>query len=84
MYMKESQIQNAILEFLLYNGVFCWRSNNVPVYDQTAKRYRRMPKFSLKGVADILGIYKGRPLAIEVKKERQYPSREQYAFLNQY
>jgi hypothetical protein len=66
---KESDVQNAIFEYLaILPGCFTWRNNSVGVFDPIKKIYRKNNgKFSINGVADILGIYLGRPLAIEVK-----------------
>jgi len=80
--MVENDIQNAILQYLWDNKIFAWRNNNQPTFDHKRKAYRKMPKWGMKGVSDILGVYKGRLLAIEVKQKRKYPSSEQYAFLN--
>ncbi len=80
--IKETDIQSAILDFLSYNKIFAWRNNNTPVYDPTRKAFRAMPKGSIKGVADILGILSdGRMLAIEVKRPKCYASKVQKEFL---
>lgn len=79
---KETDIQNAILEYLWYNKIFAWRNNNTPVYDVGGNRFRRMPKWSMKGVSDILGVLPdGKFLAIEVKRKGAYPSKEQKKFM---
>lgn len=79
--VKETDIQMAILEALWYNKIFAWRNNNTPIFDITKKIYRALPKGSMKGVSDILGIYKGRFLAIEVKQFGKYASKEQKEFI---
>lgn len=80
--MKETQIQNTILEYLKWKKIYCWRNNNTPIYDPVGKRFRRMPKGSIKGVSDILGILlDGRFFAIEVKVKGKYPSKEQKEFM---
>ena len=38
---------------------------------------------SPKGISDIIGIYKGRFLAIEVKRDNQIPTPLQQAFLDE-
>jgi len=92
--MTESQVQNQILQYLISMGYFVWRNNNTPIFDPVRKRYRAMPKFSRKGVPDILGLLPGgRFLAIEVKKPVKNPrsfeklhnlaSQDQKLFINQ-
>lgn len=67
--MTEMEIQNSILEYLRYKGVFAWRQNNGGVYDEKRKIYRAKSRFELKGVPDIVGVLRGgRFLGIEVKK----------------
>jgi penicillin-binding protein-related factor A (putative recombinase) len=82
--MTEKDIQNSILDFLRWKGVFCWPNQSIGVYDKDRKCYRRPNnKHHLNGVSDILGIYKGKPLAIEVKKlkPKTYPTEEQKEFI---
>ena len=66
--VTEKQIENSILHYLFYHKIFAWKCNSVGVYDSTKGVYRK-PKsqFILSGICDILGIYMGRLLAIEVK-----------------
>lgn len=80
---KESEIVTAILKYLQYRSIFCWRNNNTPIFDPTRQAFRRMPKYTMKGISDILGILPtGRLLAIEVKREGKYPTREQKEFMD--
>jgi len=82
---KESDIQRAILEYLLAKKVFCWRNHTTGVYDPRKKVFRSLTGAgALKGVADILGIYQGRPLAIEVKTRKGKPNEFQVAFLDKF
>ncbi len=78
----EKEIENEILRFLKIIGVFCWKQNNVGIFDPIRKVYRR-PKSPhiIKGVSDILGIISGRMLAIEVKSKTGRISDEQRIFL---
>lgn len=81
--IKEVDIQRAILEYLYtaYKGkALVMRTNNVPIFDPIRKRYRAMPKYSIKGMADIFMLYKGKCIYIEVKKEKAYQSKEQKVF----
>jgi hypothetical protein len=62
----ESQVLKQCLQLLRVRGLMVWRSNNVPVYDRAAGRYRGFR--GLKGVADVLGCLPGgRLLAVECK-----------------
>jgi hypothetical protein len=83
--MKENEVLQAICEYLWYNKIFFYRNNNTATYQPDTKRYRRMPKWSMKGVSDIVGIYQNKPLYIEVKRpkpNKTYPSKEQKEFIN--
>lgn len=66
---KESDIQNAICEYLARKKYFFWRSNNTPISDiRNGKRFfRSLPKYARHGVPDIIVIHKGLFMGIEVK-----------------
>lgn len=77
---QEYLIEKSILEYLSLKGVFAWKNKNGATYDPTRKAFRR--NTTLKGIADILGILPcGTFLAIEVKRDKQYPTKEQKEFL---
>lgn len=85
MNLKENDIQKSILEwFTLQRSAFVWRNNSVGIYDPTRKAYRRPGTHTLKGVSDILGIWMGKPLAIEVKSKIGRVSPDQKAFLENF
>lgn len=73
--LKESRIRDQIFEYLQKSGTFSWRDY------QPTTRYQRGVGTKRKGVADILGIYRGKPLAIEVKTARGKVSHEQTMWL---
>ena len=76
---SEKQIQKLILDWLRWNKVFCWKSNNVGIYRKDTNHYIPV---GLKGVADILGIINGGVfLAIEVKSGKGKVSPYQREFL---
>lgn len=77
----ENENLNAICEYLWYNKIFFYRNHNTPIYDFQRKCYRKMGKWTRAGVADIVGIYKGKPLYIEVKQKGKYASKEQKEFI---
>lgn len=59
-----------------------WSNKTMGVYDPVKKIYRRdNSPFFRKGISDILGVFQGKPLAIEVKSPKGYPSPEQKVFL---
>lgn len=68
----ESEIQRDICDELAQRGLFFWRSNNMPSLGRFAvdgkARFRAMPKYAAKGVADILCVIDGRFIALEVKR----------------
>lgn len=68
----EKEIEKSILEYLAtLPDAFFWKVNNVGVYD-VAGGFYRMPKsrFILRGQADIQGLFKGKYVAIEVKRKQ--------------
>lgn len=80
---SESMIKEAILTYLWYQKIFCWNNESVGIYDAKHRAYRKKnSRFQLKGVADILGIFSNRFLAIEVKSKEGRLSDDQEAFLN--
>ena len=78
---KESEIQRAILEYLAYNKIMAWR-NNVGTMAGEYKGRKWFVRFGLPGISDIIGIYKGRFLAIEVKSAKGIVSLVQQAFID--
>ena len=82
---REKDIQNSIIEWLRWNGAFVWQNDSTGVWDPVRKVYRkRHGGYFIKGVADILGIWRGRPLAIEVKRPGEYPNDDQRTFLRNF
>jgi len=79
--VTESQLVNQICEGLLYRGIFCWRSNNIPIFSQKQNCFRKLPKFTPRGVADITGILpNGQFFCVEVKSEKGKQSEFQKIF----
>lgn len=68
--LSEKAIETAILTYLNYlPKCFAWKNNSVGVYDASRGVHRKAKgRFTINGVSDILGIYHGRFLAIEVKR----------------
>jgi penicillin-binding protein-related factor A (putative recombinase) len=81
---SEKSIETAILTYLNFlPKCFAWKNNSVGVYDSSRSVYRKAKsKFNISGVSDILGIYHGRFLAIEVKRgSGGRVSREQHDYI---
>ena len=77
----EKAIQLAICDYLSLKKYFFWRQNNVPMFDWKDKTYRAMPKYSLKGVSDIILIRKGGKVCfLEVKRKKGILSEHQIEF----
>ena len=80
---KEKDIERAILEWLEWNGIFAWKVENSGTYDPKTKGYRVFHG-RVKGIPDILAIFKCRPLAIEVKSATGKLSAHQEEFLRRF
>lgn len=69
MELSEIDIQNSVMELLIYQGINAWRNPNTTVFDKTKGTFRRRSRYERSGVPDILGILPdGKFLGIEVKK----------------
>ena len=80
--MKETDIQKAICDYLVLKGHFFTRLNNIPVYDKGRGIYRAMPKYSMKGLFDILVVRDdGIAMFLEVKTEKGKLSQHQKDFM---
>lgn len=81
----EKEIEKNILEYLYWlPDCFAWKNNTTGVYDPIKKIFRKpKSKFLINGVSDIIGVYKGRPLFLEVKtpKTRKRLTEAQQGFL---
>lgn len=83
MAIPEGQIQAAILDYLRLRGHFCFRVNTIPamfIDRHGARQFRRMPKYGMKGVPDIVLIHHGKFYGIEVKTEKGAQSADQLEF----
>ena len=76
----ESNLMESLCEYLSVKGYFFIRVNNIPVYDTVRKFYRAMPKYSMKGVSDIILFHNGKGYCIEAKVKGNYQSPEQKDF----
>lgn len=72
--MTEKQIETQILTWLNFQKeTFAFKVNTVGVFDPVKKVYRTNKNpFVMRGTSDIMGVYKGRFMAIEVKTPISY------------
>lgn len=78
----EKRIETQILNFLRMNDIYAWKNESTGVYDPVRKVFRTNHNpFKIKGTSDILGIYHGTFLAIEVKTAKTYPTADQKLFM---
>ena len=73
----EIDIQKEILEYLTKKGYFCWRNNNVPIFDKNLNSgyggYRAQSKWCPKGLPDVFFIDPeayGQLVGLEVKRPK--------------
>jgi penicillin-binding protein-related factor A (putative recombinase) len=66
---NETAVEQSILQFLeCLPGCYTWKNPTVGYYDVKRKTFRKQAsKYAINGISDILGVYNGRLLAIEVK-----------------
>lgn len=77
---SEKEIQRDILAYLaMRKDVFAWQNDSVGIFDTKKQIFRK--RVGILGTSDILGIYKGRFLAIEVKSAKGRLSEHQKTFL---
>jgi penicillin-binding protein-related factor A (putative recombinase) len=83
--MTEKEIENEILMFLnLLPGCKAWKNQSVGIFDPVKGIYRKnRSRWTAKGTSDILGIYKGKMLCLEVKSASGRASPEQKQFIEE-
>ncbi len=77
----EKEIQKAIVDFLTISGVWVWRANRGAMVGEY-KGKKRFVRFGVTGMSDLMGIFEGRLLAIEVKRPGKKPTDDQQGFLD--
>lgn len=82
---SEKSIENSILNFLGWKGIFCWKTKTVGTYDVRSGRFLRPSKLYRTGVSDIIGLLppNGRLFAIEVKTKKGRLQENQKEFLHE-
>ena len=67
--ITEKQIENQILTYLRNKKIFAWKAQTTGIFDPKKRIFRKSNNpHHINGVSDILGIFEGRFLAIEVKR----------------
>lgn len=79
----EKEIENAILDYLLMVDGMFFKIQNVGIYDPIKKTFRKPSRHHKAGVSDILGVLRGRFIAIEVKTPTGRLSKSQAKFLDE-
>lgn len=67
---SEGEIQNTICEYLDIKRRFFFRLNNIPAFNRSeggGVTMRRLPKFTPRGLPDIIVVAGGQFIALEVK-----------------
>lgn len=83
--LSEKEIENSILEWLNHQAnCKAWKNQSVGVFDPYKRVFRKPNgKYRAKGTSDILGIWAGRMLCIEVKSAKGRLSEDQNQFLHE-
>jgi penicillin-binding protein-related factor A (putative recombinase) len=81
----ENLIKNQVCSWLALKHGFFFQVDSVGIFDFKKRSFRsnRSP-WRMRGVADIIGIWKGKPLAIEVKSATGRLSPFQKEFLEKW
>lgn len=78
----EKEIENSILHYLQLKKIFAWKNDTTGIYSEKRGAFiKRHSKFHMTGQSDILGIFNGQMLAIEVKRKGNKPTPNQVEFL---
>lgn len=80
---SESQIQNSICEYLEIKRRCFFRVNNIPAFNRSEGggiTMRRLPKFTPRGLPDIIVVAGGAFIGLEVKSAIGKQSPEQKIF----
>ena len=73
-----ADLTNQVINAIYQAGGYAWRASSVGVFDTKQMHFRASAK---KGVSDVLGCFKGRLFAIEIKIGSDKLSDEQKGFM---
>lgn len=83
--LLEKDIQKLILDWLQrQKETFVWRQNSGAMYTESKTGRHGFKTASVKGVSDIIGVWQGMPLAIEVKRPGEKLTDNQKEFLDNF
>ena len=77
----EKVIEDQILSWLKWRGILGVKIKTTATFDPKLGRYRKIGAWYRVGVSDILGVYKGKAFALEVKSKKGKLSPDQVLFL---
>ena len=75
---KANELTQKIIKHIFENGGFAYRSSTTGIFDPTRGIYRTSAK---KGISDVIGVIRGRFIAVEVKIGKDRLSPEQEGFI---
>jgi hypothetical protein len=79
---SEKEIENSIIDTLnILPHCKVWKNQSAGIFDPQKKVFRKLTKYQIRGVSDILGIYRGKMLCLEVKSKTGKLTDEQKNFL---
>jgi len=85
MKILEKDIQLAMLDWLQYQpNTFVWRQNAGSMYAESATGRHGFKSASVAGISDIMGVWNGKPLAVEVKRPGGKATENQLKFLHNF
>lgn len=83
--LLEKDIQKLILDWLqMQKKTYVWRQNSGAMYAESKTGRHGFKTASVKGVSDIIGIWQGMPIAIEVKRPGEKPTENQQEFMENF
>lgn len=81
--LSEKQIETEILFRLNHiKDCYAWKNHTTGIFDPRRGVFRKLGGYAIKGVSDIIGIYKGKMLCLEVKSATGKLRPEQKKFLD--
>lgn len=85
MIQTEKQIQDQMLQWLAYQPkTFVWRQNAGSMFVDSPTGRHGFRSASVQGISDIMGVWQGKPIAIEVKRPGKKPTEMQNDFLKRF
>lgn len=78
--MLEKEIERAVCEYFEACGLFFWKQPSIGLFDVTRKAFRKLPKYGIRGVPDIIIIENGLFFGVEIKTRTGRQSEHQKAF----